>query len=190
MIQFEDVSVTFQSKEKKIDAVKNVSFSINDGDICGIVGTSGAGKSTLLRTINQLQKPTEGNVLVDGEDISKLDGKELRKARLGIGMIFQQFNLIGSKTISENIAFAMEVAGKSEKEIKKRVPELLKLVGLTDRANSYPSQLSGGQKQRVGIARGVANNPRILLCDEPTSALDPETTNAILVLLKEINQKI
>lgn len=190
MIEFKNVSVSFQNKGRVVDAVKNVSFEINKGEIFGIVGTSGAGKSTLLRTINLLQRPTNGNVLIDGKDITNLKGEELRKTRENIGMIFQQFNLINTKTVFDNVAFAMKVAGKSKDEIQRRVPEVLQLVGLTERANAYPSTLSGGQKQRVGIARAVANNPDILLCDEATSALDLETTKAILSLLKEINKKL
>jgi D-methionine transport system ATP-binding protein len=190
MIEFSNISVRFPHKGKIVDAVKNVSFRINKGEIFGIVGTSGAGKSTLLRTINLLQRPISGNVLLNGKDITHLRGEELRKTRIGIGMIFQQFNLINTKTVFENVAFAMKVAGKNREEIKKRVPEVLELVGLTDRTTAYPSTLSGGQKQRVGIARGIANNPQILLCDEPTSALDLETTNAILSLLQEINKKL
>ena len=190
MIEFKNVSVSFQNKGRIVDAVKNVSFEIQKGEIFGIVGTSGAGKSTLLRTINLLQRPTDGTVLIAGKDITHFQGEELRKARLNIGMIFQQFNLINTKTVFDNVAFAMKVAGKSKEEILQRVPEVLQLVGLTERANAYPSTLSGGQKQRVGIARAVANNPEILLCDEATSALDLETTKAILSLLKEINKKL
>ncbi len=190
MIEFSNISVRFPHKGRTVDAVKNVSFRINKGEIFGIVGTSGAGKSTLLRTINLLQRPTSGKVLLNGRDITRLQGEELRKTRLGTGMIFQQFNLINTKTVFDNVAFAMKVAGKSKEEIRKRVPEVLELVGLADRATAYPSTLSGGQKQRVGIARAIANNPQILLCDEPTSALDLETTNAILSLLQEINRKL
>ena len=190
MIKFNNVSVSFKDKKSQIvHAVKNVSFEVEDGEILGIVGTSGAGKSTLLRTVNQLQLPTGGQTIVDGNDIGSLSGAELAKARHSIGMIFQQFNLVSTKTVAQNVAFAMEIAGRSKEEIKQRVPELLKLVGLSERASVYPNTLSGGQKQRVGIARAVANNPKILLCDEATSALDPETTNDVLQLLKEINHK-
>lgn len=190
MIKFDNVSVSFPNKNGKIvHAVNNVSFEIEDGEILGIVGTSGAGKSTLLRTVNQLQLPTSGQTIVNGNDIGSLSGKELANVRHSIGMIFQQFNLISTKTVAQNVAFAMEIAGRSREEIKQRVPELLELVGLADRADVYPNTLSGGQKQRVGIARAVANNPKILLCDEATSALDPETTNDVLQLLKEINNK-
>jgi len=190
MIEFHNVYVSFPDKGKNIEAVKNVSFDIKEGEIFGIVGTSGAGKSTLLRTINLLQRPTQGSVLIKGKDITHLRGEDLRKLRVEIGMIFQQFNLINTKTIFENVAFGLKTAGKSKEEIMKRVPELLELVGLSDRASAYPSKLSGGQKQRVGIARAIANNPHILLCDEPTSALDLETTNSILDLLKEVNTKL
>jgi D-methionine transport system ATP-binding protein len=190
MIKFINVEVTFKGKGKSVEAVKNATFEINNGEIFGIVGTSGAGKSTLLRTINLLQRPTSGTVIVNGKEITNYKGNELRSLRAGIGMIFQHFNLIHTKTVFENVAFAMKAAGKSKEEIKNRVPEVLELVGLSDRASAFPSTLSGGQKQRVGIARAIANNPSILLCDEATSALDLETTNAILQLLREINQKL
>jgi len=190
MIKLEHIHVFFDNRGKITSAVKNVSLEIKKGEVFGIVGTSGAGKSTLLRTINLLQRPTSGKVIINDQDISQLKGEALRKTRLHTGMIFQQFNLINSKTVYENIAFALKVAGKGKEEINARVPEVLELVGLTDRAGAYPSTLSGGQKQRVGIARAIANNPTILLCDEPTSALDLETTNSILDLLKEINEKL
>lgn len=190
MIEFQHVSVNFQHKGKQIEAVKDISFQIKQGEIFGIVGTSGAGKSTLLRTINLLQRPTEGQVFIREKKITHLKGEALRKMRLEIGMIFQQFNLINTKTVFDNTAFALKVAGKSKTEINKRVSEVLELVKLSDKASTYPNTLSGGQKQRVGIARAIANNPQILLCDEPTSALDLETTNAILDLLKEINEKL
>jgi D-methionine transport system ATP-binding protein len=190
IIGFKDLSVVFPYKGKDIQAVKNVSLDIYKGEVFGIVGTSGAGKSTLLRTINLLQRPSQGEISVNGKDISGLKGEALRKLRTGIGMIFQQFSLINTKTVYKNIAFAMDAVGKSTDEINRRIPEVLELVGLTDRANAYPSKLSGGEKQRVGIARALANNPYILLCDEPTSALDLENTNAILNLLKEINEKL
>ncbi|MDR2963025.1 MAG: ATP-binding cassette domain-containing protein [Bacteroidales bacterium] len=190
MIEFDTISVRFQHKKSAVDAVKNVSFRIEKGEIFGIVGTSGAGKSTLLRTINLLQRPTSGRVLIDGHDVTHLQGDALRTLRISIGMIFQQFNLIHTKTVFENVAFAMKVAGKSSAEISTRVYEALELVGLTDKASVYPSTLSGGQKQRVGIARGIVNNPQILLCDEATSALDLETTDSILALLQEINRRL
>ena len=190
IISIKDVSVTFQHKGKSIEAVKDVSFEIQKGEIFGIVGTSGAGKSTLLRTINLLQLPTQGKVFIHQNDITGFEGESLRKLRTNIGMIFQQFNLIHSKTVYGNVAFAMKAVGRSKDEIDERVPEVLELVGLTHRTNSLPTKLSGGEKQRVGIARALANNPEILLCDEPTSALDLETTTSILELLKSINIKL
>lgn len=189
MIDFKNVSVSFFSSNKNIEAVQKVSFKIKQGEIFGIVGKSGAGKSTLLRTINLLQRPTSGDIFVDGEDITGLENEELRKYRLGIGMIFQNFNLFHTKTVYENVEFAVKAAGNKDSETKKRVNEVLELVGLSNRANSFPTKLSGGEKQRVGIARAIINDPKILLCDEPTSALDLETTNSILELLKEINKK-
>ena len=190
MVSIENVSVEFHSAQRLLKAVNGVSFSIREGEVFGIVGTSGAGKSTLLRTINLLQKPTFGRVVIDSLDITGYSGIELRRVRQKIGMIFQQFNLIHTKTVFDNVAFPMRIAGKPQTEIAKRVPDLLELVGLSDKIYAYPSKLSGGQKQRVGIARALANDPRILLCDEPTSALDLETTNAILDLLKDIHRKL
>jgi D-methionine transport system ATP-binding protein len=190
IISFKNLCVSFPYKGKEIQAVKNVSLDIYRGETVGIVGTSGAGKSTLLRTINLLQRPTQGKIFVNGRDITGLKGESLRKLRTSIGMIFQQFNLINAKTVYDNIAFAMKAAGQSKESVRQRVPEMLALVGLSDRAKSYPAKLSGGEKQRVGIARALANNPYILLCDEPTSALDLENTNAILNLLKEINENL
>jgi D-methionine transport system ATP-binding protein len=190
IISFKNVSVTFPSKKKDISAVKDISFDIRRGEVFGIVGTSGAGKSTLLRTVNLLQKPTGGQVFVNGADVTFLKGDALRKLRTGIGMIFQQFNLINSKTVYDNIAFVMKIVGKSKEEISRRTQEVLELVGLSHRAQSYPSKLSGGEKQRAGIARALANNPYILLCDEPTSSLDMENTNITLQLLKDINRKL
>lgn len=190
MVVIDNVSVEFKTQQKALRAVKEASLSIGEGEVFGIVGTSGAGKSTLLRTINLLQKPTSGRVLINSVDITGYKGRDLRKVRQKIGMIFQHFNLIHTKTVYDNVAFPMKIAGADSAEIEKRVPELLDLVGLTDKANVYPSKLSGGQKQRVGIARALANRPQILLCDEPTSALDLETTNAILDLLKDINRKL
>ncbi|BCG59108.1 methionine ABC transporter ATP-binding protein [Paenibacillus sp. URB8-2] len=191
MIRFENISVKYTLKSKQeVEAVRGVTLEIGEGEIFGIVGTSGAGKSTLLRTINLLQRPTDGRILIGGNDITHLKGEALRQLRLKTGMIFQHFNLIHNKTVFDNIAFAMRSAGKSKSEIERRVPEVLELVGLLDKAKSYPSNLSGGQKQRVGIARSIANDPQILLCDEPTSALDMETTQSILDLLKEINNRL
>lgn len=172
-----------------MEAVKNISFSIEKGDIFGIIGLSGAGKSTLVRCLNLLEKPTEGNIYIDGKNLVELTSKELRKERQDIGMIFQHFNLLMQRNVLDNICFPLEIAGVSKKEARKRALELLEIVGLSEKAKAYPVQLSGGQKQRVAIARVLANNPKILLCDEATSALDPQTTKSILKLLKEINQK-
>lgn len=189
MIEARDVSVCFTSGGRIIDAVKRASFKVNEGEAFGIVGSSGAGKSTLLRTLNLLQRPVSGSIVFDGIDITYARGEELRKVRLRVGMIFQHFNLMRTRTVFDNIAFAMKAAGKSVGEIRKRVPELLAIVGLEDKSGAYPSRLSGGQKQRVGIARALANDPELLLCDEPTSALDPETQDQILQLIREINKK-
>ena len=190
MIRFEHVSKTFQTKNGPFDALKDVSFEIEKGDSYGVIGYSGAGKSTLIRMVNALETPTSGNVWVEGKDIGTLNQKELRNLRKGIGMIFQQFNLLESKTIYDNVAIALKLNGVSKKDIEKRVTELLDFVELSDKKYSYPGQLSGGQKQRVGIARALANNPSILLCDEATSALDPKTTDSILELLKKINEML
>ncbi|MBS4750905.1 ATP-binding cassette domain-containing protein [Granulicatella sp. zg-ZJ] len=190
MIKIDDVSVLFKQKKQEIQAVHQVNLHIEKGDIFGIIGYSGAGKSTLLRCINFLEQPTSGKIEVDGVDLSTLNKNELRRARASIGMIFQQFNLIASKTVYENIVFNLVAANVPKEEHATRVNELLTLVGLSDKATSYPKELSGGQKQRVGIARALANNPKILLCDEATSALDPETTKQILSLLKKINESL
>lgn len=190
MITLNNVSVTFAGKETTIKAVKDVQLTVNKGDVFGIVGYSGAGKSTLVRTINLLQRPTEGSVIVSGQDLLSLKPKQLRAARKKIGMIFQHFNLMGSRTIAENVAYPLRKSGLAKTEIKTKVAGLLKLVGLTEKSAAYPSQLSGGQKQRVAIARSLANDPEVLLCDEATSALDPKTTLSILELLKELNQKL
>ncbi|HWR28577.1 MAG TPA: ATP-binding cassette domain-containing protein [Negativicutes bacterium] len=189
MINLQHITVTFADSLHPVSAVTDVSLKIETGEIFGIVGTSGAGKSTLLRTINLLQRPTGGHVLIEGTDITDYDGENLRKLRLQMGMIFQHFNLIHTKTVFDNVAFTLKAAGVGKTEIQERVPPLLELVGLADKTGAYPGQLSGGQKQRVGIARALANNPKILLCDEPTSALDSDTTNSILELLKDINRK-
>jgi D-methionine transport system ATP-binding protein len=190
MIQLTDVQVRFDGPQGLIEAVKNVSLHIGRQDIFGIVGASGAGKSTLVRTINLLERPTSGVVFVDGVDVTGFRGAELRAHRLRTGMIFQHFNLIHARTVFDNVAFALKVAGRSKKEIAWRVPELLALVGLEDKAEAFPAKLSGGQKQRVGIARALANSPKVLLCDEPTSALDLETTASILELLRDINRRL
>ena len=190
MIRLENVSKTFTDSNKEVHAVNNVSLTINDGDIFGIIGFSGAGKSTLVRCINLLEKPTEGKVFVDDAEITALSGKELRKARKNIGMIFQHFNLMPSRTIFGNVAYPLRGSGLSKEEIKEKVHHLLELVGISEKENAFPSQLSGGQKQRVAIARALANDPNILLCDEATSALDPQTTKSILKLLQQLNQTL
>lgn len=189
MIELKNINVKFKEKSDELHAVSDVSLRIKRGDIFGIVGSSGAGKSTLLRTINLLEKPSSGEIMIDNKNIINYRGEELRELRRGIGMIFQHFNLVLNKTVYENIAFSLKTAGKTKEEINIRVNELLQVVGLKDKAGVYPSKLSGGQKQRVGIARAIANNAKILLCDEPTSALDLETTASILKLLKDINEK-
>lgn len=189
MIKIEHLSKTYTSRKGNVSALDDISLDIEQGAIYGIIGLSGAGKSTLVRCLNRLEEPTGGHVLIDGQDITKLSGKGLRDARQKIGMIFQHFHLLQSRTVAENIAFPLEIAGYSKIEITTRVQELLPLVGLEDKADVYPSQLSGGQKQRVGIARALATRPKVLLCDEATSALDPQTTVSILNLLREINQQ-
>ena len=188
MIELQNVSKVFTKDKHQVTALKNVSLTIEKGSIYGIIGFSGAGKSTLVRCINLLEKPTSGKVLIHGTDLMQLSEKELRTTRKNIGMIFQQFNLFQSRTVKENVAFALK--GLTKKEQDERVGELLTLVGIADKENSYPSQLSGGQKQRVAIARALANRPEILLCDEATSALDPQTTAQILTLLQELNAKL
>lgn len=190
MIEIRNVSKIYETKNKKVIGVDNVTLSIHKGDIFGIVGYSGAGKSSLLRCINLLEKPSEGEIFVDGQDLTALSSRALRQARLKIGMIFQHFYLINQKTIADNIRFALKAANYPTNEMDARIDELLEMVGLSDKREVYPSQLSGGQKQRVGIARALANNPSILLCDEATSALDPKTTLSILQLLKDINKKL
>lgn len=190
MIELKNVTVNFKKKKEIIKAIDNVSLQISKGDIFGIVGGSGAGKSTLLRTINGLQKPTSGEVIVDGQDITNLSRKELREVRKNIGIIFQHFNLISRKTVGENIEFALKIQKVPENKRNARVKELLNLVGLEDKENVYPRELSGGQKQRVGIARAIASNPKVLLCDEATSALDVQTAKEIVEILKEINKNL
>ena len=191
MIYLKNICKTFiDDNKKEVHAVNDVSFTINDGDIFGIIGFSGAGKSTLVRCINLLERPTSGTVEVDGKDLTKLSEKELRESRKKIGMIFQHFNLFPSRTIFGNVAFPLQGSGLSKEEIAAKVRNLLELVGISEKENAYPSQLSGGQKQRVAIARALANDPDILLCDEATSALDPQTTKAILDLLKDLNKKL
>ena len=190
MIRLENVSKTFTDSNKEVHAVNNVSLTINDGDIFGIIGFSGAGKSTLVRCINLLEKPTDGKVFVGDAEITALSGKDLRKARKKIGMIFQHFNLMPSRTIFGNVAYPLRGSGLSKEEISEKVHHLLELVGISEKENAFPSQLSGGQKQRVAIARALANDPGILLCDEATSALDPQTTKSILKLLQQLNQTL
>ncbi len=190
MIEIKNLSKTFTDEKRKVHAVKNVSLTISDGEIFGVIGYSGAGKSTLVRCINLLEKPTQGQVIINGQDITRLEAKQLRKERKKIGMIFQQFNLLSSLTVGQNVAFNLKGQGLAQKYIDGRVDELLDLVGIKEKKSAYPSQLSGGQKQRVAIARALANNPDTLLCDEATSALDPQTTNQILSLLKELNKTL
>jgi D-methionine transport system ATP-binding protein len=190
MIEIKNVTKIYSTKKKQVVGVDNVSLTIQDGEIFGIIGYSGAGKSSLLRCLNLLERPTSGQIIIDGVDLTTLNSKQLRQARLKIGMIFQHFYLVSSKTVFENVAFALKAAKKPKEEIEKRVNELLEMVGLSDKRDAYPSQLSGGQKQRVGIARALANDPTVLLCDEATSALDPSTTKSILTLLKKINREL
>ena len=190
MIKIENLSKTYITPEAKIDALKNINLEIKKGDIFGIIGFSGAGKSTLIRCLNRLEEPDQGTVIIGGKNITELDKPALLKARTKIGMIFQHFNLFDSRTVFENVAFPLEVAGYSKKEINEKVNKIVELVGLTERINAYPSQLSGGQKQRVGIARALANEPDVLLSDEATSALDPQTTFSILELLESLNKKL
>jgi D-methionine transport system ATP-binding protein len=190
MIELRNVNKIFHSEGMKVEAAKDVSLKIEDGEIFGIIGYSGAGKSTLVRCINLLERPTAGEIFLDDVELTSLNEAELRKARKNIGMIFQQFNLFSSRTVFQNIAYPLKRSGLSRAEKKKRVEELLKLVELESKSRVYPSQLSGGQKQRVAIARALASNPKILLCDEATSALDPQTTDAILKLLKQLNRQL
>ena len=190
MIEFTHVSKDFGSGEKMVRAVRDVSLTIQEGEIFGIIGFSGAGKSTLVRCINLLERPTNGTVVVDGKEMTALSPKELRLARRKIGMIFQHFNLMPSRTVFGNVAYPLQGQGLSKQAIQNKVRKLLKLVDIADKETAYPSQLSGGQKQRVAIARALANDPKVLLCDEATSALDPQTTKAILTLLKDLNQKL
>lgn len=190
MIVIDNLSKNFDTAYGSVAALKNVSITIEDGDIFGIIGMSGAGKSTLVRTINMLERPTEGTVLIDGVDIGSLSDKELRKIRRTTTMIFQSFNLLMQRNCLKNVCFPLELAGTSKTEAKKRSLELLELVGLKDKAKVYPAQLSGGQQQRVAIARALATNPKVLLCDEATSALDPNTTNSILELIRDINKRL
>ena len=190
MIEFQNVSKSYKTPAGETVALQPLNLSVRAGEVFGIIGHSGAGKSTLIRLINRLEQPSGGSLLVDGVDITTLDDNELRALRRGIGMIFQHFNLLSSRTVAENIAFPLQLAGVARKEIDLRVAELLQLVGLSDFENRYPAQLSGGQKQRVGIARALATKPKLLLCDEATSALDPQTTASVLQLLSDINREL
>jgi D-methionine transport system ATP-binding protein len=190
MIEIKNISKTFHQKNQSFKALDQISLNIEKGDIVGIIGFSGAGKSTLIRTINLLEKPDKGEIIINGKDFTRLKSRELAKERKKIGMIFQHFNLLSSRTVSENIALPLELDGIKKEAINKKVNELLSIVGLEDKANDYPKSLSGGQKQRVAIARALANDPYLLLCDEATSALDPVTTWSILQLLRDINRRL
>ncbi|NHM15026.1 ATP-binding cassette domain-containing protein [Eggerthellaceae bacterium zg-886] len=190
VIELRNIDKTFRSGKTAVSAVRNVSLSVSDGEIFGIIGFSGAGKSTLVRCINLLERPTSGQVVVDGVDLTTLSAKQLRAARKNIGMIFQQFNLLSQRTVANNVRFPLETSGVPRARADERVRELLQLVDLSDKADVYPAQLSGGQKQRVAIARALACNPKIILCDEATSALDPLTTHSILDLLKRLNEQL
>ena len=190
MIELQHVSKTFETAGGRVDALKDVSLTIADGDIYGIIGMSGAGKSTLVRCINMLERPTSGKVIVNGQQLDAMTPAQLRAARREITMIFQRFNLLMQRTCLQNICFPMELAGVSRKEAQSRARELLELVGLPDKAQAYPAQLSGGQQQRIAIARALATNPKVLLCDEATSALDPKTTRQILELIRDINRQL
>ena len=190
MIELKHITKRFPTPEGELTALHDVSLTIGDGDIFGIVGMSGAGKSTLVRCINLLERPSQGQVVIDGEDLCAMSQKELTLRRRSISMIFQHFNLLMQRTCLDNICFPMEIAGKKGPDVKKKARELLEVVGLPDKADAYPAQLSGGQKQRIAIARALASDPKILLCDEATSALDPKTTRDILRLVKDINQRL
>lgn len=190
MITLNKVTKTYLNKKQPFEAVKETNLTINKGEIYGIVGYSGAGKSTLLRMLNGLERPSSGSVIIDDKELSPLGKRELRKERQSIGMIFQHFNLLWSRTVVENICFPLEIAGVPKAERIDRARELISLVGLSDKEKAYPAQLSGGEKQRVGIARALANDPKVLLCDEATSALDPQTTDEVLDLLAKINEEL
>ncbi|MFC3695638.1 methionine ABC transporter ATP-binding protein [Chenggangzhangella methanolivorans] len=189
-ISFRGVAKTYVSPRGEIGALKNIDVEVPEGRVFGVIGRSGAGKSSLLRLVNRLESATTGQVIVDGEDVGALDGEALIALRRRVGMIFQHFNLLSAKTVYENVALPLRVAGWSREDTEKRVTEMLDLVGLSDKRDAYPGRLSGGQKQRVGIARALAGRPKILLCDEATSALDPETTQSILALLRDINRRL
>ena len=190
MIELKNLSKHFTTLDGPVDALRHINLKVNNGDIYGIIGMSGAGKSTLVRCVNMLERPTEGSVLLDGQDLGSLKGRELREMRRKVSMIFQSFNLLMQRTCLQNIMLPLKLAKVPEMEAKRKALELLELVGLPDKANSYPAQLSGGQQQRVAIARALATEPSVLLCDEATSALDPKTTHAILELIRDINRKM
>ncbi len=190
MIELQQLGKTFYTRNGPVEAVREISLKICDGDIFGIIGLSGAGKSTLVRCINFLERPTEGRVLFDGTDLGTLSAKQLREKRRQMSMIFQGFNLLAQRTVLRNVCFPLEIAGVSRREAAEKARGLLEMVGLSDKEQAYPGQLSGGQKQRVAIARALATDPKVLLCDEATSALDPTTTHAILELLQNINRKL
>ena len=190
MIELKKVGKVFRTANGDVEALKDIDLTVNDGEIFGIIGLSGAGKSTLVRCINMLERPTSGEVLIDGRDLSKMSRRELLATRKSIGMIFQGFNLLAQRTSLQNVCYPLEISGVSKAKAKQKALELLELVGLSDRAGSYPAQLSGGQQQRVAIARALATDPKVLLCDEATSALDPNTTDSILELLRRINREL
>lgn len=186
IIQIKDVTKTFIGRENEVEALKGINLDIEKGNICGIIGMSGAGKSTLVRCLNFLEKPTSGTVLIEGQDLQAMNDAQLRKVRTEIAMIFQHFNLLMQRNVRDNVCFPLEIVGMKRKEAKNRAMELLKIVGLTEKAKAYPAQLSGGQKQRVAIARALAMNPEIMLFDEPTSALDPEMVGEVLDVMKDL----
>lgn len=190
MISLRNISKTYATDKGSLHAVRDVSLEIDKGDIYGIIGFSGAGKSTLLRTINLLESPDSGSVVLDGKSLMEMSKKELRRERLSIGMIFQHFNLLNNLTVAQNAAFPLEIARMQKAERKQRVEECLAILDIADKANVYPAKLSGGQKQRVAIARAIANRPKVLLCDEPTSSVDPQTTGSILQYLRDINRQL
>ena len=190
MIELRHIVKDFGTGEAAVHALRDISLTVEDGEIFGIIGLSGAGKSTLVRCINLLERPTSGSVIVDGKDLTSMTDRELRRARKSISMIFQSFNLLMQRSVLANVCFPMELAGSKKEDARRRAMELLELVELPDKANAYPVQLSGGQKQRVAIARALASDPKVLLCDEATSALDPKTTRSILALLKKLNREL
>mgnify|MGYP006272005605 CR=1 FL=1 len=190
MIEIKNLKKIYASEEEEVEALKGIDLKIEEGEIFGLIGPSGAGKSSFIRCLNLLEEPTAGQIIIEGQDLTALNNKELRAARKELGMIFQNFNLLDSRTVGENVAFPLEIANEKKKRIDAKVEELLELVGLGDKVDSYPSQLSGGQQQRVGIARALANDPKVLLCDEATSSLDPETTHSILDLLRDIKEEL